>query len=479
MDFKKDLSLFDTTSIVVGSVVGADIYIASAITAGLLGPFSLVVWVIAGIFATIIALVLAYCSYYVPKVGGPFAYVSEAFDDFYGFLTGWSMWIAEVVSLPVFAIAFVRYLDFIVPLSGLQEILVKGLFLFGLTMVNIIGVKMAGRVNDLLTLVKLLPLLLLIVAGILLLFTKPSLFVENYHPFAPLGLAATGPALVLIFWAYVGFELGTLPAAEVINPRTTIPKAIIIGMSIVAIFYLSTNFVVYGSVNWTVLAHTSIPLVLVGGVLLGASGALIMTIGALFSVSGSDESAMLGIGRLSYAMSIDGLFPRQFSKLHPVYGTPYIGLALQGILAFFLSLYTPLTSLISFAVFNLAFAFLLTCLSLVLLAKEGEKHLIGQNILPWFGIAICLYLLYSTSFIDKVIGVGVILIGILVYVFFSPKQDIRHLKELFLSEEAIFFRRMARRQRFLGNFLVMLHRGYTSLKRYAMRERSAKPPGIG
>jgi amino acid transporter len=253
----------------------------------------------------------------------------------------------------------------------------------------------------------------------------------------------------------------------VVNPRTTIPKAIIIGMSIVAVFYLSTNFIVYGTVNWTVLSLTTVPLVLVGGVLLGVSGALIMTVGALFSVSGSDESAMLGIGRLSYAMSIDGLFPRHFSKLHPVYGTPYIGLALQGILAFFLSLYTPLTSLISFAVFNLAFAFLLTCLALIVLTKESEKQLIGQNILPWIGVAICLYLLYSTSLVDKVVGLGVILVGVLIYIFFSPKQDIHHLKEMFLSEEAIFFRRMAKRQRFLGNFMLMLHRGYTYLKRWA------------
>ena len=70
MDFKKDLSLFDVTNIIVGSVIGTDIYVASAIIAGLLGPFSLVIWVIAGIFATVIALVFAYCSYYVPKVGG-------------------------------------------------------------------------------------------------------------------------------------------------------------------------------------------------------------------------------------------------------------------------------------------------------------------------------------------------------------------------------------------------------------------------
>jgi len=465
MDFKQELSLFDVTNIVVGSVIGADIYIASAITAGLLGPFSLVIWVIAGIFATVIALVFAYCSYYIPKVGGPFAYVSETFDDFYGFLTGWSMWIAELISLPVFAIAFARYLEYLVPLTSFEEVLVKGIFLLGLTSINIVGVKIAGKINDVLTLIKLTPLLLLIGAGIVFLVTQPSVFFRNYHPFIPLGVSATGAALVLIFWAYAGFELCTLPAAEVKNPKTTIPKAIIIGMSIVAIFYLSTNFIVYGVVNWSDLAKSSTPLILVGGVLLGSAGALIMTIGALFSVSGSDESGMLGTGRLSYAMSIDGLFPRFFSSLHPKYGTPYVGLMVQGIIAFILSIYSPITGLISFAVFNLAFSFLLTCLSLVVLTREGEKQLIGQKLLPWMGILICLYLLYSTSLFDKIVGAFVILIGVPIYIFFSPKQDIYHLKEMFLSEEAVFVRVMAKRERFLGNFMLLLHSLYVKVKK--------------
>src|SRR5512136_1322504 len=143
MDLKKNLSLFDVTNIIVGSIIGADIYIASAISAGLLGPFSLVIWIIAGIFATVIALVFAYCSYYVPKVGGPFAFVSVAFDDFYGFLTGWSIWIGELISLPVFAIAFTKYLQYFTPLDFYQQILIKGVFLFLLTYVNIRGVKAA------------------------------------------------------------------------------------------------------------------------------------------------------------------------------------------------------------------------------------------------------------------------------------------------------------------------------------------------
>ncbi len=158
MEVKRELSQFDLTNIIVGAIVGADIYIASALTAGLVGPFSIVLWAVAGLFAATIAIVFAYCSYYVPRVGGPFAYVSEAFDEFYGFLTGWSMWIAELLALPVFAIAFVNYLQALVPLTPpAAEVAVKALFIGSLTFVNIVGVRAAGRLNDALTIVKLSP----------------------------------------------------------------------------------------------------------------------------------------------------------------------------------------------------------------------------------------------------------------------------------------------------------------------------------
>src|SRR5215470_2900272 len=152
---KRDLSLFDLTNIIVGAIIGSDIYIASALTAGLVGPLSIILWVVAGLMAIVLAMVFAYSAYYVPKVGGPFAYVSEAFDDFYGFLAGWSMWVAEVLSLPVFAITFTNYLGYFIQLSFPVQLVVKALFLFGLTGVNIVGVKSAGRFNDALTFIKL------------------------------------------------------------------------------------------------------------------------------------------------------------------------------------------------------------------------------------------------------------------------------------------------------------------------------------
>ncbi|MGZ6416771.1 MAG: APC family permease [Bacteroidia bacterium] len=462
--FKEDLTFFDLTNIIVGSIVGADIYIASALTAGMIGPFSIIVWIIAGIMATIIALVFAYCSYYVPKVGGPFAFVSYAFDDFFGFLTGWSMWIAEILALPIFAIAFVQYLQYFFPLDFLQQTIVKGLFIFALTFINIVGVKAAGKLNDVLTVIKLIPLILLIFGGIFFFVFNPKALITNYIPLAPLGLSNFGTALVLIFWAYAGFELGTLPASEVKDPKKTIPKAIATGMMIVTVFYLSTNFVIYGTVKWSALATTSTPLVVVATVIFGAVGALIMAIGALLSVSGSDEAGVLTTARLSYAMSIDGLFPRIFSKISSS-GTPYMALLIHGIIAFTLSIFSGLYRLISFSVFNLAFSYMLTCLALIILKKRTEKDLYGQNILPWLGIGVCLYLIYSTSMFDKVVGAALTFFGILLYVFFSPKTDIRHLKELFISEENIFVMTMERKERFLANFIRLLHKAYRKVKR--------------
>ena len=465
---KRALTEFDLTNIIVGSIVGADIYIASALTAGLVGPFAIVVWIVAGICATTIAVVFAYCSYYVPRAGGPFAYVSAAFDDFYGFLTGWSMWIAEMLALPVFAIAFALYLGSVVPLSPAAEMAVRGLFIGALTAVNVVGVRAAGRLNDLLTVIKLLPLVVFILAGLVFALLHPAFFLGNYRPFMPFGLENAAYAVVLIFWAYVGFEMGTLPADEVKDPARSIPRAIFRGMAIVGVFYIVTNFVLYGLIPRAALEATTTPLVLAGTILFGSAGAIFMTVGALFSVSGSDESGMLGSSRLAYAMAIDGLFPSVFARLHPRYGTPYVVLIVEGVVAFVLSSYADLSGLISFSVFNLAFSFLLTSFALIVLKKD-ESPLLGQVFLPLAGIGICLFLLASTPPLDMVVGAVVIAAGVPIYLYFSPKTDIHHLKEEFLSEEALFLRRVAAKELYLANFIRLLREAWDAGRQVVRR----------
>src|SRR5207245_1951456 len=155
LDSAAKLNTFDVTSLVVGSIIGADVYVATAIGAKLVGPASLLVWILAGAMAMVIALAFAYCVMTLPKVGGP-----------------------------------------------------------------------SACVNDVLTVAQLSPLVLIILGGFAFVGLQSGQFVANLTPFVRGDLAAFGRALVLIFWAYAGFELSTLPTDEVNRPGRTIPRAI-------------------------------------------------------------------------------------------------------------------------------------------------------------------------------------------------------------------------------------------------------------
>lgn len=150
--------MFDVVNLVVGAIVGADIYVAASFGTGLLGPASILLWVVAGGIAFVLALAFARCAMLVPKVGGAYAYASTAFGRFPGFMVGWSMWLAEWTSLSVFPIAFARYLTVLIPgLSPAGIVAAKVLLVMFLTYTNYLGVKAAGRINDFLTITKLAP----------------------------------------------------------------------------------------------------------------------------------------------------------------------------------------------------------------------------------------------------------------------------------------------------------------------------------
>src|SRR2546422_11502650 len=255
------LNTFDVTSLVVGSIIGADVYVATAIGARLVGPASLLAWVLAGAMAMGIALSFSYCVMILPKVGGPYAYVKAVAGPFPGFLVGWSLLLAEWFSLAVFPVALTQYFVALDPaIDDLGKVLLKAVFIGIILVTNLVGVKAAGRVNDVLTIAKLSPLVLIVLGGLAFVTLQSGRFVSNSIPFFTGDLAAFGKALVLIFWAYAGFELSTLPTDEVIEPRKTIPRAIVTGMIIVIGFYFLTNFVVIGSVGGSALGGPSRPL---------------------------------------------------------------------------------------------------------------------------------------------------------------------------------------------------------------------------
>ena len=461
------LSLFDVTNLVVGAIIGADIYVASSFGAGFLGPSSLIVWGVAGVMAGVIALCFAQCAAYLPRVGGPYAYAKQVWGPFPGFIVGWSLWLAEWISLAVFPVAFVRYISFFVPLSPVLEVAVKALFVAFLVVSNVLGAKAAGRTNDVLTIVKLAPLLLFVVAGLGWVLLNPGAAGGNLERFAPFGFGGFGLTLVLVFWAYAGFEISTIPADVVDDPGRVIPRAIVLGMAIVAAFYMLTNIVLFAVRPSPMLAADAAPLASATASILGSAsllaviGGLVVGVGALVSVAGSDESGMIGTSRLGYALAVDGLFPKAFAKLHPKYKTPYLAIIVQGVTALIASLFGNLGTLVAVSVFFLAVAYAATCAAIVPLRRRGVSpafHIRGGVLIPVLGVLFSVYLITQCTLSQ--IGVGLLLLGVGVpmYIWFTPKKELTELREELLDPDVVRERVLKLRERFLAHALSHFRR---------------------
>jgi basic amino acid/polyamine antiporter, APA family len=477
----RKLSLFDVTNLVIGAIIGADIYVASSFGAGFLGPFSLVVWVIAGLIAIVIALCFVQCVMLVPKVGGPYAYAKMAWGPFAGFIVGWSLWLAEWVSLAVFPVAFTRYLMFFFPnLDFLTQVLIKVVFVVFLAVTNIVGVRAAGKVNDVLTIAKLAPLVFFVVAGLVWIIFNPSNVSTNFSPLAPNGFASFGSAIVLIFWAYAGFEISTIPAEEIEEPSKTIPRAVIVGILIVTVFYLTTNVILFAVRNYSQLANDTAPLAAASNSILSSNaalalfGGLLVGVGALISVAGSDESGMIGTSRLGYALAADGLFPKLFAKVHKKFKTPYVSVIIQSVTALVASIVGGLSLLISVSVFFLAIAYLATSASVFPLRKKNPIPNVTYGkrkmVIPVLGIVFSAYLITQCTLTQIAIGALMLLVGVPIYIKYSPKKELTEPKQTLLSNQNIFRRIYRQEHVFLANVIYHLGELYRGFRRKPKRK---------
>jgi amino acid transporter len=373
------------------------------------------------------------------------------------------------VSLAVFPVAFVRYLTVFVNLDLAGQTVVKVLFVLFLVASNIFGVKAAGRTNDVLTLVKLGPLILFVAVGLLFVVVNPAVAASHFSPFLSDGLGNFGLALVLIFWAYAGFEISTIPAEEIKDPKKTIPRAIVLGIAIVTVFYLITNVVLFAVRSSADLSQDTAPLTAAtkaalnwNPVLLLVCGAIV-GVGALISVAGSDESGMIGTSRLGYALAADGLFPRVFAKIHPKYKTPYLGIIIQAVTALIASVYGSLSMLVATSVFLLSVAYLATGLSIFWLRKKfpaPQSRLGASTLIPVLGIIFSVFLMSQCTIAEIATATAMLLVGIPIYIKYSPKKELTDIKNALLAREAVLERAYRQEGTFLAHLLRHVKRAY-------------------
>lgn len=408
------LGLFDVTNMVVGTVLGTGILITISMTSGLVGPSSLIAWLIAGSIALLISFSFNHCVKVLPKSGGPYAFAEGAFSPFGAFMVGWGFLVFSWLTLVAITLAFLQYFRALMPDTGFIAglIVMASLAVFAIV-TNLMGVKVTGRVINLLSLAKLVPFVILIVGGVLFLSINPGRIVNNFTPFFTGDAINFGEAVVVAFWAYTGFELATLPAGEVKDPVRTIPRAMVIGMLVVALFYFFINLVVIGAIGHTVTAEADNPLVEATMVIFSWSPelagliALMVGVSALIAIACSEETELLGASRLTHVLAKAGRMPQAFASLSPNQGVPWLAIVLLAATALFTASFGGLESIINASIFLLAFVYLMTCLSAAIFYFQGKSEVKDSRsggAIPVLGVAFSLLIMTYVNPPDMVLA---------------------------------------------------------------------------
>lgn len=294
-------------------MIGSGVFLLPASLAAYRG-LSLVGWVISAAGSVALALVFARLAGFRPASGGPYAYTRQAYGDLAGFLVAWGYWISVWTANAALAVAFVGYLDPFIP-SVVRNPLAAASLAVGmvwlLTAVNCRGLPDAGRVQLVTTTLKILPLLLIGIAGTLAF--EPSHFsLVGVEGGIGKGVMAT---VTLTLFAFVGLESATVPAGSTADARRTIPRATVIGTLLAAALYLLGTVGVMSLMDPAAVAQSTAPFADAARVLAGDRAAALVAIGAAISCFGALNGWVLVVGQLPMAVARDGLFPSAFARL--------------------------------------------------------------------------------------------------------------------------------------------------------------------
>jgi APA family basic amino acid/polyamine antiporter len=326
----RKLGLLMCTALVVGNMIGSGVFLLPASLAPF-GGISIVGWLVSAAGAACLALVFARLGQILPRTGGPYAYARAGFGDFAGFLVAWAYWISMWTTDAALAVAFVSYMTVFIPTLDSVPLLGAAAALgaiWVLTAVNVLGVRPAGFVQVVTTVLKLLPLVAIIAVG--LFFFDGS----HFRPFNASGraaLPAISATVTLTLWAFLGLESGTVPAGEVHEPARTIPRATLLGTLIATVVYILGTVAVMGIIEPRSLATSTAPFADAARTIVGPWGAYVIAAGAAISCFGALNGWILLSGQLPFAAARDGLLPAPLARLGKN-GAPVNGIVISSVI---------------------------------------------------------------------------------------------------------------------------------------------------
>jgi APA family basic amino acid/polyamine antiporter len=333
-ELQRGIGVLPATTLVVGIIVGASIFVQpSEITREVPSiPGILLVWIGAGLLTLAGALICAELSSAFPRSGGVYVFLKETLSPSIGFLWGWAMfWSMHSGIIAAIAVVFGRYLSFFFP-AGDTGIRVFAVFaIIVVSAINYVGVRHGSRLQATFTVVKLVAIALMIVAGFALGGRIPEHFVAGTASRDGIGIISILRAVGAGLFAFGGWHMVTYTAEETVDPQRTIPRALALGMALVIACYVALNTVyLYVLPLDRVIASTRVAADAADAVL-GSGGAALLSALVVFSTIGALGGLILAGPRVYYSMAQDGLLFRWAGAIHPRFHTPHRAIVLQAV----------------------------------------------------------------------------------------------------------------------------------------------------
>ncbi len=457
--FARDLGLFDASMIGIGAMIGAGIFVLTGIAAGEAGPASLLAFGLNGLVTLLTALSYAELASAYPRAGGGYAFIKKAFPGVVGFASGWMLWFSYIVACSLYALGFGSYfwefmhsyLPFIsdTTFEALGEhlplLMITVVACLGFIWINMRGTALTGKIENVITVGKILILAVFIFFGFKAVFAAPALSLSSFTPFFPQGFGGVLVAMGLTFIAFEGYDLIATVAEEIKEPEKNIPRATFISLSVAVLIYLLILFVSIGAIrpesgaSWQFLGkYQETAIVKAAENFMPSFGIVLIIFGGLLSTTSALNATILASSRVAFSMGRDKMLPERMCRIHPQHRTPHIAVAVTGVMILVLAVLFPIQVIGSAASVMFLLTFTLVNLSLIALRRKfpelkGGFRVPLYPVTPIAAIGLNLFLaVYQYNFDPRawyITGVWIVL-GLFIYFVFVEKAAISEMPQV-------------------------------------------------
>lgn len=427
-NLKKDMGLFMATMLVCGNMIGSGVFMLPATLAEVSGPLATILaWILTTIGSVLVAISFANLGSKFPETGGAYQYVKEAFGEFAGFLSAWLYWNGSWIGNTAILVTLTSYSAAIFPFLNhpIYSIIYSSAILWTVTILNIVGVKQAGKIQSFTTVFKIVFFALFIIVAFLN-FDK-----NNLIPLLPenKGLETISLAATTTLWAFIGLESATVAAGEIKDPEKNVKRSTIYGLVISAVIYLAISIASMGAMPNEVLAKSTAPLTDILTKALGSSVGIVISAIVVVSILGTTIGWILATARVSYAAGQDGVFPKIFGKVSSKYNTPVYSLVISSALVNILLLTNYQRSMVSAFAFITILAtlsylpvYLLSVSAEIMIMFRTEKKIsirmfVAKSILPLLAFIYTVWTIYGSGAEIVMWGFILMLLGVPFYIY--------------------------------------------------------------